>query len=290
MEALLRAQKSALEKLDLMIEKFKKDKSNPLTLKIQYRKQAKELEAWWKTFQKQHSELLGTEHNDGEYFSDEHYAKILSKFSDHLEEVNHELKTDEPNGDYSEIGESSAQAANKSAVEKINQTLNAFDIIEKNNDSDVSIENMENLTVQVKAKVKFLNLQQNDLKSLLSTIKAMNCTATSGMASAQLEMLKTSWNDYRGTAMEIRLLDTGIDLSKQLSFFQNEYLAAHGKLNDFVSNSRNQAKNIELPKLKIPEFDGKIGEWKTYIDLFDKIIHSNQSITPALKMQYLKTS
>lgn len=66
-----------------------------------------------------------------------------------------------------------------------------------------------------------------------------------------------------------------------------------GKMNDIINqrefNGR-KATNIELPKIKIPEFSGKSTEWRAYVELFDKIIHNNDAVSDAIKMQYLKTS
>lgn len=66
-----------------------------------------------------------------------------------------------------------------------------------------------------------------------------------------------------------------------------------GKLNDIINPREpivRKANNIELPKIKLPEFSGKLTEWRQYVELFDKIIHNNDTIPESIKMQYLKTS
>lgn len=45
----------------------------------------------------------------------------------------------------------------------------------------------------------------------------------------------------------------------------------------------------ELPVIKVPEFTGNMTEWITFIELFTQVIHNNDNITDAVKMQYLKT-
>lgn len=45
----------------------------------------------------------------------------------------------------------------------------------------------------------------------------------------------------------------------------------------------------ELPKIKIPEFDGNIMKWKVFYELYDQVIHQNTTIGNAAKMHFLKT-
>lgn len=43
-----------------------------------------------------------------------------------------------------------------------------------------------------------------------------------------------------------------------------------------------------MPKLKLPEFDGTTS-WRTFRELFDEIVHCNQTLTDRAKAQYLKS-
>lgn len=67
------------------------------------------------------------------------------------------------------------------------------------------------------------------------------------------------------------------------------YSEGMGTINDIV-HSEKEKSNIELPKIKIPEFNGNSTKWRSFIQLFDKIVHCNQHISNSIKMQYLKTS
>lgn len=44
-----------------------------------------------------------------------------------------------------------------------------------------------------------------------------------------------------------------------------------------------------FPKVILPEFNGKICEWKGFISLFDKMVHYNDTIDKGMKIELLKT-
>lgn len=78
------------------------------------------------------------------------------------------------------------------------------------------------------------------------------------------------------------------EYEQRYQIIQQMYAEAMGAINDMVHSVKANT-NIELPKIKIPEFTGKSVEWRSFIELFDKIVHTNQNITDSIKMQYLKT-
>lgn len=65
------------------------------------------------------------------------------------------------------------------------------------------------------------------------------------------------------------------------------YNCALGKI---IDNMSEKAAHIELPIIKIPDFYGKSTEWQSFIELFDRIVHNNDSVNASVKMQYLKIS
>lgn len=106
-------------------------------------------------------------------------------------------------------------------------------------------------------------------------------------AKANMELLKISWNDFRAMSIQIQTKFDSIEISSKHGRMQRSYADAMEKLNDVINN---KVPYIELPKIKLPEFSGKPTEWRNFIGLFNKIVHSNGQLNNSIKMQYLKTS
>lgn len=76
---------------------------------------------------------------------------------------------------------------------------------------------------------------------------------------------------------------------------QKKYVEATGKLNDLLNKqtssdaSASSKSRFLLPKLELPMFHGKETEWKSFISLFDRMVHNNTTIDDGLKVEYLKT-
>lgn len=74
-----------------------------------------------------------------------------------------------------------------------------------------------------------------------------------------------------------------------------KYMHAVGHLNDLLASEnktkRDERQNTQfvLPQLKLPEFTGNTDEWKSFIALYDKMVHENNKLDNALKIEYLKT-
>jgi hypothetical protein len=49
-------------------------------------------------------------------------------------------------------------------------------------------------------------------------------------------------------------------------------------------------RNVHLPKLNLPQFDGDILNWSTFYDTFCAAIHNNESLDNVQKFQYLKSN
>lgn len=45
---------------------------------------------------------------------------------------------------------------------------------------------------------------------------------------------------------------------------------------------------INLPALKIPQFDGKYDQWRNFYDIFTAVIDQNQALTDIEKLFYLR--
>lgn len=77
-----------------------------------------------------------------------------------------------------------------------------------------------------------------------------------------------------------------VDMNK----LQERYLKSIAKLNDMIHGTSSKQSNIQLPKIKLPVFNGEPTNWRAFKDIFDKIVHKNDGIDTAIKIQYLKTN
>lgn len=75
-----------------------------------------------------------------------------------------------------------------------------------------------------------------------------------------------------------------------------EFIAAfkddHHQGDEFFSQSSRQrsgCKNIKLPQLKLPPFDGKTDKWLEFRDLYLSLIHDNEDLDNICKFHYLKS-
>ena len=55
-------------------------------------------------------------------------------------------------------------------------------------------------------------------------------------------------------------------------------------------NSERNTASIKLPKVELPNFSGKYTQWTSFYDLFNASVHSNISLKPAEKLNYLKAA
>lgn len=96
------------------------------------------------------------------------------------------------------------------------------------------------------------------------------------------------WNEFRVAHCEISVSNNN-EYCVNINSLQSRYLKVIGKLNDLVNGNASK-QSVQLPKIKLPEFDGAPGNWRAFIELFDKIVHNNPSISKSIKVQYLKSN
>lgn len=106
--------------------------------------------------------------------------------------------------------------------------------------------------------IKGLKVILTDLQDIFDAVQAVS-NPTPGSVLARIDILKQTWNDFRSAYNSERTRD-----NDQINFInfkqaQESYTLVYGKLNDFKTNSA-KTESIQLPKLKIPEFSGKVAE------------------------------
>lgn len=156
---------------------------------------------------------------------------------------------------------------------------------DNDNGSDDDIESVNEAAPDV-VKVYFFLLKE--VRCAIVTAEKMNVHETQGVVSVQLDNLKQVWNEFRVAHREISVSNNR-KYCVDMNVLQSKYFKVLGKMNDLMNGSTSK-QVVQLPKIKIPEFDGEQRDWRAFKDLFDKIVHTNASINESIKMQYLKSS
>lgn len=131
----------------------------------------------------------------------------------------------------------------------------------------------------------------NDVMDMLATSRDLSNETSHGFLIAHSSNLNSIWTEFRSAVYQERA--AGRKTPFNFSVLFQKYLSASGKINDLVKKPQNceQSANIQfnLPKLQLPEFHGKISDWKRFIALFDRMVHKNVKIDNGMKIEYLKT-
>lgn len=105
--------------------------------------------------------------------------------------------------------------------------------------------------------------------------------------------MQSTWTELRTEIQYIRSSGEPIDVD--FIQIQREYLKVVGRLNDLLKDlnkpttSTMSNTQFSLPKLTLPQFSGNASEWKGFISLFDRMIHTNNDVDTGLKIEYLKS-
>lgn len=114
--------------------------------------------------------------------------------------------------------------------------------------------------------------QLKELKQIFEYAKTVRKGV--GLATAQLEMLKSIRADFRTAYRTIALAANEGAINVRFNDVKAEYLEICGKLNEIVNAKKSDNRvNVLLPKIKIPDFDGKACNWRAFKDIFDRVVH-----------------
>lgn len=81
-----------------------------------------------------------------------------------------------------------------------------------------------------------------------------------------------------------------MEITGMLEYYLKQPTVAGISVNSANDRSLNTNIQFALPKIKLPEFDGKPTDWRSFIALFDRMVHNNRQIDNGIKIEYLKTS
>lgn len=148
-------------------------------------------------------------------------------------------------------------------------------------------------------KANRLKIGEIQLTDLFDEIETMElATASMGAQQMRAEELRSQFNDWKTAFIEVQRHNVTSYDKETYDKMHKKYIRLCSKLQDAINVAKNadrgatqtEVKNTaDLPKIKIPDFDGTITKWKTFYELFDQVIHQNTSLGNAAKMHFLKT-
>lgn len=246
------------------------------------------MEEWLKDFDEAHDTILPHLEKEQPYIMDETYEKAVEGYKKLKEKIenDHAVFT--------------ALKKPKASTSKNDEKTDENDKEEENNETQYNGDyaksffddsDEEELTNE-DPKVKLLQFLWTELKIILEQTKKPCESLSSGVATAKLKNIEQTWNEFRTTFREVALtLDNEWVKSIHFGQLQADYIEVCGKLNDFINNNKQKSQsNALLPKIKLPEFDGKSSNWRAFKDLYDRIVHYDASLSNAVKIQYLKSN
>lgn len=262
-----------------------------------FERQLEKLQMWWLEFDKTNTELMtvALEEKDQEigYFKNnefdmlkKEYQEVQEKIQNDIVEARDKVKTDLTSATSSRNGLPATPL--RKVLKSRPSNIGIVNVLDDEFHSPDDFNAMGGMMNSEPPEVRVMQFQLNEVKSLLAAINGEQEEASIGMASAQLDNIKTVWNEIRATYREILMSENNRYCERvNLNDLQIKYVATCGKLIEITKN-KNENMNANLPKLKLPEFDGTTS-WRTFRELFDEIVHFNKSLTERAKVQYLKT-
>lgn len=324
MEAVYQEQKQLINKLSDLIRNYNADGKDRKKELSYYPKKLQQIEEYWLKFDENDS-LIRREHEDitHEYYAEECYERAKEIFEKQCEKIRgdetelknkieakrvaKELRDMEKmkkkdtehviNAASSSVGKTNEKVISElEKLEDLQKSGKSIDFnlsdddenLSSTDDNDDDSNNEMNNDQNLPETVKMYFFMWNELRNAINNAKKMNIYESQGSAGAQLDNLKMIWNEFRFAHRGISVGENKMHC-KKIDALQSQYLKLIGKLNDMVHGNSNR-QSIQLPKIKLPEFDGERANWRSFKDLFDKIVHNNQSISDAIKMQYLKSN
>lgn len=293
---LLEQQKGRVLALQQAIASYGKDSRKYKASDSYHEKKLKKLQDWWLVFEKTNNELRPHLKTGQPYLDEDTFKDAMELYKSYRTTIQHDMLKAEAqkekgtaamrnqvNGDESQQNHSEHAST---STEAVNQGSNdtSVNLLADSEDDEGMMESSDSTEMRV------LNFQFLEMKQILKEAEKVNEGA--GLATAQLEMVKTVWADFRAAYRNISIAN-GTESLTHIKFhdMQATFLAICGKLNDVIGENKNGNRiNTLLPKIKIPEFDGKATNWRAFKDIFDTSVHNDVTLSKGMKMQLLKTN
>lgn len=287
MESLLDQQKTAILELDTYITNFKKAPRERHSNYTYLTNRLTELTKWWQGFESRNEQLREFEDESQPYFTDKSFESTKTAYLKHRENVHKLYEAVSPNATSTSakgisittpapLGESSDEDENNITVNTNKSTI--MDDLPFTDQNDVGNPGFVTLKNQI-----------TDLYEVYQMVDGLGDDSTMGYISAQLDILKNVWDDFRSRYNKER--EGGNEQISNINFktAQAKYLFYYGLLNDMKAKRTSKSDSGRLAKIKLKEFYGRFDEWPIFITMFDELVHNDNSLSNATKITQLKS-
>lgn len=249
------------------------------------------LQAWWLQYDKANSELISVELEDQdkeiEYFKNDEFSMLKREYQDLRDHIQGQIVEVRKGESSSSMMQGTPTSPAKKLIKSRFTDIGITNVLASDTPDGLNETMNNDASAQTPPEVRVMQFQVNEIRALLCQINNEEFNTSTGLASAQLEMLKMNWSDLRATHRAIIASENNRFAEMvNLNQLQAEYLSACGKLID-ISKKKVETSQASLPKLKLPEFNGT--DWLAFRELFDEIVHNNDNLSEKAKAQYLKT-
>ncbi len=150
------------------------------------------------------------------------------------------------------------------------------------------------------------NSYQRNVLRLGTSCLAFDENSTLSAVTTSLELLEEYWTKFQVVQLNIEekasdenldaelevMIETETSYAKTKSVLKTILDLKEKESNDSEEegeqNRCTRYRNVKLPKLKVPKFDGSFCNWVSFRDLFTSMVRNDKSLTNCEKLQYLK--
>lgn len=283
----LERQDEVQRSIEAMLINFKKDGADRKKEAEYFKKRSERLTGLWGEFQYNHNQLSRTESQSHPYFTNGMFEKTKQKYL----ELNAAL-----NEGYQIL------TAKKLSEEQSMRYPKATEVLTSDDDGEATEESTsQGVTREVQQQKRekgtsskyeeMLRKQYINIKAFVRTVNNIDIDTLNEKWELDdaLKTLHTRWTVIDTQHWEIESEATLSDLTYEKTF--NKHEKTFNELKKAINKKMWSVVHREksTPTLDIPSFHGNYNAWIPFKDLFGEVIHNNNTISNAQKMQFLKS-
>lgn len=242
MEALIEQQKTAILQLHVYMKRFGKANKKTKKSVVYLTNRLSELSDWWLDFNDRNKQLIPLTDSAQPYFSEKTFDSTTATYLAHRENVHEVYKAVTGAASSSAaLSDDSDEGAEEEDELGSNDNVSAVD---KNVSAELPIQIP---TEEANPGFVALKNQFNELYEVFEMIDNTTEASTTGYVTAQLDILKNAWGDFRSKYNKER--DSGNKQLSNINFkaIQSKYATYFGALNDFKAK-RPARRDLVWPK------------------------------------------